>query len=147
MKKNRMTVTAVVLGIIAVSGTVFAYGGGFSTENIEAIQNAIASNDYNTWKELMMQQLTEKRFNNIVNRYQNRQEIINALQNGDYDAWKTAVENMQQTRLDSITEEDFSIMSQNYQAIASGDGNTNWMGFGHRMFGHFMGGMGWGMKR
>ena len=119
-KKTTAVLAAVTMGLVAVSGTAFAIGG-VNQENQEAIQNAIASNDYESWKELMTQQLTEERFNEIVSRYQNQEAVRTALQNGDYEAWKVAVQNMQQTRMAEITEDDFNAMSQRYQEMNNGD--------------------------
>ena len=119
-KKTTAILAAVTMGLVAVSGTAFAIGG-INQENQEAVQNAIASNDYETWKELMTQQLTEERFNELVSRYQNQEAVRTALQNGDYEAWKIAVQNMQQARMAEMTEEEFNTMSQRYQEMESGD--------------------------
>jgi Na+-translocating ferredoxin:NAD+ oxidoreductase RnfG subunit len=121
-KKTTTMLAAVTLGLVAVSGTAFAIEG-LNQENREAIQNAIASNDYETWKELMTQQLTEERFNSMVDRYQNQEAVRTALQNGDYEAWKVAVQNMQQARMAGITEDDFNAMSQRYQEMMNGNYN------------------------
>ena len=140
-KKTTVAVLAVTLGLVAVSGTAFAISG-LSQDTRDAIQNAIATNDYQAWKDLMTQQLTEERFNTLVSRYQNQQDIRTALQNDDYEAWQNAMQNMQQARLASITEDDFNAMSQRYQGM-SDDGDHGMHG---EMFG-FMRGFGWGMMR
>ena len=119
-KKTTAILAAVTLGLVAVSGTAFAIGG-INQENQEDVQNAIASNDYDTWKDLMTEQLTEDRFNELVSRYKNQEAVRTSLQNGDYEAWKVAVQNIQQVRLSEITEDEFNVMSQRYQEMGNGD--------------------------
>jgi YesN/AraC family two-component response regulator len=111
---------------IATTGVVFAFGSGFDSETREAIRNAIEANDYNAWKEAMMETLTEERFNRMAERHQNRQAIMQALENGDYEAWKAAMENMGKDPgiLDKITEENFNIFVQLHEARMNGDYET-----------------------
>ena len=134
MNKKTTAIAAVVMGMIAVSGTVFAYGGGMGIENREAVQNAIETNDYNAFKEAMTNEITEEQFNQLVDMYQQRETMRNALENGDYEAWKLAVQEMEQTRLQNmLTEENFNRMMEMKQEMmnngCSGIG-TEFMGMG-----------------
>jgi hypothetical protein len=133
MKKQTTTIVALTMGLIATTGAALAYGNGFGmglgnvgmVENT-AITEAIEANDFDAWKTAMIEaytsELTEERFNAIVEMHQSREAISQALENGDYTAWREAVENMQGPRIkDIITEENFETYVQLQQAEASGD--------------------------
>ena len=170
MNKNTATITAIALGIVAVSGTVFAYGGGFDIENRgakintkriikrEAVMSAIESGDFEAWKAAITETLTEENFNRIREMQQNREErmnemhenmesIIQALEDEDYEAWKIAIEESGRTEmLDVIDEENFEILVQIHEAEISGDFETarelsQELGIGCEMFGGFRGRM------
>jgi hypothetical protein len=137
MKKSNIGIIALTIGVIATAGTALASRNGFemgfmnegisSAENT-AIQEAIAANDYASWKEAMTESftstLTEDRFNEIVNNYQSRDAINQALESGDYEAWKTAVEASSNRITDVITAGNFATYSEMYKAEASGDFET-----------------------
>ena len=151
--------TALIIGLVATTGVAFAFGGGFfGNENREAIENAIEANDYNAWKEAMIETLTEEKFNKLVEMYQNRktaeqnrQLVEQALEEGNYEAWKAAIENLEGPRMtELITEENFDTFVQLYEAKMAGDYETvkqlsEELGLeggpcGHGMFGRRMGG-------
>ncbi|MBN2203327.1 MAG: hypothetical protein JW700_04050 [Candidatus Aenigmarchaeota archaeon] len=131
--KKAAIMTAIVLGMVAVSGTAFAFNGGFKTENNEAVRDALKTNDYNAWRLAMEETLTEENFNQMVEMNQNRERIrLNmedanqALENGDYDAWKAAMENCERQRTDmsEVTQEQFAIMMQIREARQNKDFDT-----------------------
>ena len=158
MNKTTTGIIALIIGILAISGTAFAFGWGLNSENREAIENAIEANDYNAWKEAMIETLTEEQFNKLVEMYQNkktaeqnRQLAEQALEEGNYEAWKAAIKNIERPRItELITEENFDTFVQLYEARMAGDYEivkqlSEELGLGagpcgHRMFGRRMGG-------
>jgi hypothetical protein len=145
MKKMTTGITALIIGLVAVSGTAFAFWNESSSErglgtfapiigseNTEAIENAIEANDYDAWKEAMIETLTEERFNELVEMNKkmtemnkNREALNTALENGDYESWKTAMENLENPRItELITEENFDIYVKLHEAQISGDFET-----------------------
>jgi len=128
MKKVTASISALIIGLVVVSGTVFAFGFpgfGLNSESREAIMNAIKANDYNAWKEAMTSTLTDEQFNKIVEMNQKREAVNKALEEGNYTAWKDAVENLERPKItDIITEENFNIFVQLYKAKIAGDYET-----------------------
>lgn len=136
MNKKATTITAMLLGIVAVSGTAFAFNGGFGSENREAIMNAIENGDYESWKTAITETLTEENFNRIREMHQNREaemtamqenrDAINqALEDSDYEAWKAAIEESGRTEiLEFINEENFEKLVQIHEAEMNGDFET-----------------------
>ena len=129
---NKTTViTAMVLGMIAVTGTAFAFNGGFGLENREAVMNAIENGDYEAWKAAMEKTLTEENFNQIMEIHQNREmerqnmeAMRQAMEDGDYEAWKAAMQNCERCNASEITEEQFNLMLQIHEARMNGDFET-----------------------
>ena len=156
MNKTTTGIIALIIGILAISGTAFAFGWGLNSENREAIEDAIEANDYNAWKEAMIETLTEEEFNKLVEMNQNRkiaeqnkQIAEKALEEGDYETWKEAMEILERPKItELITEENFDTFVKLHEAKMNGDYETiqelsEELGFGmrrpcgHRMFGSF----------
>ncbi|MFH1586124.1 MAG: hypothetical protein ABIB79_05135 [archaeon] len=100
-------VSLVLIGLLAtsfVSAFGFGNGIGFMNQDMgaeqiavmqgeqEAIQQAIADEDYDEWKSLMTAQLTEERFQELVEKHKQnsemqelREEMKTAWETGDYD--------------------------------------------------------------
>ena len=76
-----------ILGISAVSA-FGGFGNEMPNEDIEAMQYAIESGNYETWKSLKESQITEKRFNELQTRHQEREKfralIEESRESGDY---------------------------------------------------------------
>jgi hypothetical protein len=117
-----------LVGIVAAAAGTSAFGMGFwqSTDDKQAIQTAIANNDYATWKDLMEQQLTQDNFNQLVQRHQQmsdrqqtQMDIRNAIETSDYEAYVAAVEKIATT--EPISEVDFNKLVEIYNAQKSGD--------------------------
>ena len=124
-------ITAMVLGMVAVSGTALAFNGGFGLENREEVMNAIETGDYETWKAAIEETLTEENFDRLREMQQNREmEMENmeaarqAMEDGDYEAWKTAMENCERCPVEEVTEEQFNLMAQMHEARMNGDFET-----------------------
>ena len=156
MNKKTMTITAIVLGMIAVTGTAFAFNGGFGLENNEAVMNAIESGDYTAWKAAIEETLTEENFNRIMEMEQNRkmerqnmEAMRQAIEDSDYEAWQAAMQDCERCDASEVTEEQFNLMLQIHEARMNGDFETadelsQELGIdcGMGMFGEFRGGMG-----
>jgi len=147
-------VTAIILGMVAVTGTAFAFNGGFDLENREAVMSAIENGDYEAWKAAVEETLTEENFNRIMEMHQNREmerqnmeAMRQAIENGDYEAWKAVVQNCERCMTSGeITEEQFNLMVQIHEARMNGDFETvnqlsQELGFNCGMFSDFGGKM------
>ena len=126
-----------LIGLVAASGLVSAFRGslgqGFDPEKRDAIKSAIDSGDYETWKALQEDMLSEENFNSIVERHQSmedknarREAIKEAIDDGDYSAYKAAVGSLDgyPAGLEVMTEEDFNILVQVHKARVAGDFET-----------------------
>jgi len=140
MKK---TYTLGILGLLLVSliaGSVFAFEGEgssmkgmkemISEENREAVKDAIANNDFDAWVTAMTNELTEERFNKLVEMYElmeerreTREEIHAALDANDYDAWVAAIADLEiQPRIaEVINEDNFHLAVELHEAKENGD--------------------------
>ena len=144
MKKVTVGLAALLIGLVAISGIVFAFEGGFlglNSENRDAIKKAIEANDYNAWKEAVIATLTQENFDKLVERYKamsERKELQNAvrqaIEKGDYEAYKKAVENLIGS-YKVMSEDDFNAIVERYNTTASGGGFGSQGGFGYRMRG------------
>jgi hypothetical protein len=146
MKKVTIGLSALLIGLVAISGIVFAFGSGFpgfglNSESREAIQQAIESNNYTAWKEAMIATLTQENFDKLVERYKAMSErkelqdtVRQAIEAGDYEVYKQAVENLVGS-YKVISEEDFNAMVERYNTTASGGGFGPQGGFDYRMRG------------
>lgn len=130
MRKGILASMAVLI-ISILTASAFAVGlGKDANGNNQAIKEAIENNDYNAWKTAMTSELTEERFNQIVEKHQkmqNRKENIDALKAAieaeDFEAWQSAVSEMENPPkyASGITEENFDTLVEFYNAKESGD--------------------------
>jgi murein L,D-transpeptidase YafK len=131
MKVQTVAIATVAVSLLAVTAAFagnqrFNFSHGVQDMNNTAAQDAIASADYGSWKEAMLESysatLTEDRFNKEVEMYQSRKTVQDALDSGDYTAWKDAVDSKGLTSL--ITEDNFDAYVQFQNALQSGDMDT-----------------------
>lgn len=137
MKKNNKNALPIVavFAIVALLGVtlVAAYpfgSNGISNEDRDAMKAAIENKDYAAWKSLMESQITEERFNQIVEQnakmQENMAQIKAAMDSGDYAAWKAAVaadgRNPKITQV--ITEDNFATFVKMQEARQTGDIET-----------------------
>ncbi|MBC2697235.1 MAG: hypothetical protein HF976_14355 [ANME-2 cluster archaeon] len=133
MKRTKFFGVLALMIILAALGTASAYRGnvfGMDSESREDIVNAIETNNYQAWKEVMSNQLTEENFNDCVERHEARSEMREhredkrqAIEAGDYKAFKVAAENL--PVLSNIqNEDDFEMLVQLHQAKLDGDYET-----------------------
>jgi len=135
-----------ILFLLLAAGTVMAFRGDFAgamnafdSDEMQQMKTAIENGDYETWKTLQEQNLTEENFNAIRERTQQRiqnreemqlmqEEIQTAIENQDYTAWKALMEENNNPRntmmLSVITEDNFSLFSEMHNAMQSGDIET-----------------------
>lgn len=114
-----------VVGLIATAGSVYAYGMKANNlfGNHDQIKEAIENGDYDTWKSLHEEGLTEERFNELVERDNQREKVRSAIENEDYEAWKIAMQNVESGNSE-LTEDDFNLIVQMHKARQSGDYDT-----------------------
>ncbi len=117
----------VALLLVGLVGSAFAFGGiGFGNE---AAKEALETGDYNAWKEAMSAELTEERFDKMVERHQKmtekRAEMEEAIEQG-YDAWKEFVEDKPhgEKLLEAINEDNFDRFVEMHEAKQNGDHET-----------------------
>ncbi|MBC2746780.1 MAG: hypothetical protein HF975_07195 [ANME-2 cluster archaeon] len=133
MKRTKFFGVLALMIILAALGTASAYRGnvfGMDSESREDIVNAIETNNYQAWKEVMSNQLTEENFNDCVEGHEARSEMREhredkrqAIEAGDYKAFKVAAENL--PVLSNIqNEDDFEMLVQLHQAKLDGDYET-----------------------
>ncbi|MBE0523762.1 MAG: hypothetical protein IBX40_05440 [Methanosarcinales archaeon] len=128
-----------ILSVLAVMVLVFSIGAasafrgnffGMDPESREDVVNAIEAKDYDAWKAVMSDRLTEENFNERVAKHTARAEMrelreakIQAIEAGDYEAFKVAAENW--PMLSKIqNEDDFELLVQLHQAKQDGDYET-----------------------
>ena len=132
--------------LVSLVASAFAFTGrGLGNE---AARNALESGDYTSWKNAMTAELTEERFNQMVERQSQMAEkrgvmqenfaekrnvmqeanekIQQALDDGDYDAWKEAVSvSGRSSRIaEKITEDNFDTYVKMHQAMQDKDMET-----------------------
>ena len=97
MKKTMWGALALLV-LVGSMGVVSAFGNKF-LGNREEIETALESGDFNGWKSAMEAELTEERFNQMVQRHSMRKErrqerpacaAREALEFGDYEAYVEA---------------------------------------------------------
>lgn len=165
MKKKFVGVFALLaIGLLLSTATASAFGPRWF-ENSDELHQAIEDGDYDTWKELRVERLTEERFEEVQERHQERQErmqgeksLREAIEDADYGAYSEAVLAIH-PEASVISESDFEILVELHQARMSGDMDLveelqDDIDFAPGMFGHgkgsFMGkgsemGQGFGM--
>ncbi len=145
MKKIGM-LALLMIGLVMTTGLVAAWGG-WQKDN-DAVKDAIDSNDFKAWKTAMIEDLTEERFNQIIERHENmpenmqrcmgkgmergtgdmkaggmkaNPEVQEALESGDFDAWVSAHTDMDRQPPFEMTEENFNLIKEIHEARESGD--------------------------
>ena len=122
-----------LVGIVAAAGSASAFGRHFGQEDREEIKQAVESNDYDAWKNLMSEKLTQDNFDKLVERHENRAEhrenmeaVKAAIDSGDYDAYVDAVDSIENLPEEHVTmsEETFDIVVQMHQARQYSDHET-----------------------
>lgn len=113
MKKTSVLVAMMLMGIVAASGAVSAFGRGASEgcnkdsiiirDNPDAI-DAAENGDFESWKIAVIDSLTEENFEEFVQRHnqmlairlrqEQRDDIRQAIDSNDYDAWKEAMQKL-----------------------------------------------------
>jgi hypothetical protein len=129
--KNILAVMAVFLvGILAVSASVSAFGFGNNVEDRDLMDNALESGDYDAWNQLMSERINEDHFNEMVERHENRgqhrqdrEEMRSAIETGNYDEYVTTIDNMEDLPDDFVVldENDFNTLVQIHQYRQNGD--------------------------
>ena len=106
MKKTGMIglLALMVMGLVS-AGVVSAFGGFRQGLQDEDTQTAIANDDYEAWREAVIETLTEERFDELVERHNEMAEheakmdaVLEALENDDYEAYLEAIEEMDSNR-------------------------------------------------
>ncbi len=140
MKKTIMLsiVALFMIGMVA-AGAVSAFGMGKWGGNKDAVRDAIEARDFSAWKTAMTADLTEERFNQIVERQENRpegsregrmqmsgqhEEMEAAIAAGDFDAWKALMESSGRKHPIELTEENFEKFVEMHNAMQEGDTDT-----------------------
>jgi len=116
MNKTMTITTAIVLGLVAVTGSVFAYSGGFGLEKAEMATNRMEEMNLNEGR---MYQYKDRELMSL-----NRKVVIRALEDGDYEAWKAAVKDSRKSGMVELTEENFNTLVQIHEARMNGDCET-----------------------
>ncbi len=122
--KNKIVLVAMALLLVAVLGksmiAAFPMEKGFMNSNlfeekqveiqefIESIQQAIEDKNFEEWKNLIQSQLTQGRFNEIVEMHnqnqekqQLREQMFKAWENKDYETMKQLREQLQRENMPS----------------------------------------------
>lgn len=133
MKKKFVGLFAILaIGLLITAGAVSAFGpkGFADDEDRAALDQAIENGDYQTWKNLHEEMLTEDHFNDIRERHQERQEMMEgrdtlrtAIESGDYEAYTQAVLEIH-PEATLISEDDFNTLVEIHQARIDGDMDT-----------------------
>ncbi len=144
-KMNNKILVVGILFVLLAAGTAMAFRGNFGTgtefdsETRQQMQTAIENNDFQAWKQLQENNLTEENFNAIKERMQERnqnrkemqlmqEEIQTAIENNDFTAWKALMKENNNPRntemLSVINENNFFLFSEMHSAIQSQDFET-----------------------
>ena len=134
MKKKFVGLLAILaIGLLLTGGLVSAFGPkGFVGD--EELRQAIDDGDFQTWKELHEERLTEDNFAEIQERHQERQgkmqgpqEMRDAIETNDYEAYTDAVLEIHPEAI-VLSQEDFNTLVAMHQAKLDGDMDT-WKSF------------------
>jgi hypothetical protein len=129
MKKNILSLLSILLIGLFVVGSASAFMGNGIFRN-EKIHDAIADEDYTSWKQAVESELTEENFNQMLERRNNREQdrethdlMRQAIEDNDYEAWLEAAESLENypKDIETITEEDFNTLVEIHNARESGD--------------------------
>ena len=127
MKKKFVGLFAILaIGLLLTAGAVSAFGPwGFA--NNEDVDRAIEDGDFQAWREIHQNQLTEDNFERTQEMYQERQgrmrgdrSLRDAIEADDYQAYADAVLEIHPDAT-VISESDFEILVEMHQARLDGD--------------------------
>ena len=132
MKKTYILGIIGLLVVALVASTAFAFDfkNIVSEENRDTVKDAIVNNDFYAWQEAMINELTEERFEKLVEMYQNMENKITvkenvhaALDTNDYDAWVAAIAELKiQPKIASVINEDnFYLVVELHEARENND--------------------------
>jgi len=152
---NKIMAFAIIsVALIATISAVSAFPFGWpNVDKRDAINHAIGSKDYIAWKEIMQNELTEEKFNAIIERHEKfsgrmagkeismkrqkecfflscgKEEIkplLDTIESGDYDAWKSAFDILEKPlkAAETVTEENFKRFAEMVKAMQNGDFET-----------------------
>jgi hypothetical protein len=129
--KQKYTIGILAIAMIALLGVgiVSAFGSGTGLFNIlnkqnmtqaheqqQALQTAINNNDYNSWKSIMEQQISQMQA--LVTQDNFKQSLQTAIKNNDYDSWASIMQS-------KITQDNFNQEVARFQKMQSMKGNAN----------------------
>lgn len=134
-KKQKIVLGGVFVALILFGATFAAAQNGVFRNSVSGeekleIREAFESGDYETWRALMVAQLSEERFNEMRQRYESmlahKAEVDAALEAGDYGAWLEAVNNQGRNPkvTEVITEDNFETLVEMHEAKELGDYQT-----------------------
>lgn len=134
MKKNIILglVALMLVGIVAAGASAFRGHFGDS-EDKEEMKQAIENNDFDAWKSLIEEKLTQENFDEIVQRHENRslhrenkEAVKQAIDSNDYDAYLEAIKNIDDLPEDheTLSEDDFNKVVEMHEAMQEGDHET-----------------------
>jgi len=128
MKMNYGVLALLLVGLVAVAGSVAALGGLFPGVENEEVRAAVEAGDFDAWKEAVESSLTEDNFNQIRDAILERQQnemsqdaMRQAIEDGDYDAWKAAALERGMEADKIMNEDDFSLLIELHKAREEGD--------------------------
>ena len=117
------------IGLIVIGGLVAAFGPK-GLANTDDLRQAIADGDFQTWKQLHQEQLTENNFAQEQERYQEHQGMMQERENiqatieaGDYETYSELVLELHPDAT-LISEEDFATLVAMHDARQNGDMDT-----------------------
>lgn len=131
MKKKFVGIFALLaIGLLLTGGIVSAFGpNGFAKANNDKIQQAIDNGDFQSWKSLNEERLTESEFARIQERHQEREnrslgreDLRAAIESNDYDAYSQAVLEIDPNAI-VMSENDFAKLVEMHHARLDGDMN------------------------
>jgi len=132
MKKTYILGIIGLLVVALVASTAFAFDfkGMISEENRDAVKDAIVNNDFYAWQEAMINELTEEKFEKLVEMYQtmedrraDKEAVHAALDANDYDAWVAAIADLEiQPKIaEVINEDNFHLAVELHEARENND--------------------------
>lgn len=119
-----------IVGIVAAAGASAMGWMQGNNEDRDEIRQAIEDNDFDSWKTLHQERLTEENFNEIVERHESRElcresheAVRDAIDNEDYEAYLEAVSSYDDCpyEMPELTEDDFNILTQIHDAREEGN--------------------------
>jgi hypothetical protein len=136
MKRTMLATFALLfIGLVAFASATMFMGPQSSTDR-QAIETAIANNDFATWKTLEENQLTQANFDQIVQQHQKMADmqtkekaVRDAVNNNDYDSYLSATQNLTSAKI--LSESDFAKLAEIRQARQNATSEMNMTGQMH----------------